>query len=319
MRLNLKKKLVHMQNMFQNEKLKKYIFNPIWWILLVIIGYAINETLDTLREKPDVTAVLEPLAKDEFGLNFPIKIINIGDKPLNELSSRIKNCYMDDYKQLQTIILMEKRASSSLRFSERQTMSTITKKLCLPEYNFSFNNCEVEFYILNSTTLYTPESNCSVYFCDFCAYSIKIKSKEMEKEKEISGWFIAPKEIKLRIIPKDNYPDIDINKLSKFSPVGFNLFSSFELCLYNETCPFYNTSNRIENKESALYSYLLQQLYPLNLTVTMPPNKKGYNYNNITFYITYTKEQEKEIFENAFNISLRGYNIRNVEVIRETS
>lgn len=301
------------------NKFIRWLLKGTWWVVLVIIGYAINETLDAVREKADVTAIQEPLTKDNFDLHFPVSIINTGDKPLSDVQTKVRTCYMNDYKELPTIPILEKGAVTSLKFSERKTMSMITKKLCLVEYNFSFNNCQIETYILNSTTLYTPETTCSVYICDFCPYSIKINSSDLEEEKQIEGWFVSPKEIKLKLTPKNSYPDVDVNKLSKFSPIGFNLFVPFELCLYNETCPFYSISNKVKNKESALYSHLLQQLYPFNVTFVAPPNEELYNYSNVTVHITYTKEQEKEILENALNIDLGGYEIRSVEVVRETS
>ena len=139
------------------------------------------------------------------------------------------------------------------------------------------------------------------------------------EEKEMNGWFVSPKEIELKITPVDQYSDIDVNNLPKFTSIGINLIIPFELCLYNETCPFYNISDRAKNKESALYKHLLDQLYPLNISITTPPNKELYNYSNITFYITYTEEQEREILENALNITLEEYKIVDVELVKVSS
>jgi len=281
------------------KNIKRY-FEKISWI---IIGILLTQAYHYITQKPDVSAVLEPFTRDDYGAFFPVKIINTGDKTLTNLHIYIKTCYMHDFKELNTIPELKKRASENLRFWDEKTISMLPKKLCLTEYNFSFNDCYVEFYILNSTSLSPVESECSIYLCDFCPYTIKITSNEFKEEKIFTHWFIAPKEIKMAIKnPKKH--QIDKSNLSKFSTsIAFNLFTSIEFCLYDANCSFMNFSSTIEDKEYGLYRYLFHNMYPLNISVTNQPNTTKYNFSNVTFLVGYTDEQEQEIMEKGFNIN----------------
>ena len=74
----------------ENKLIRVLSRSSLWIFLLIIgtiIGYAISDTIDTIREKPNVTAVLEPLTKDELGLYYPINLMYLFSKNTFFLSS----------------------------------------------------------------------------------------------------------------------------------------------------------------------------------------------------------------------------------------
>lgn len=286
-----------------NRKTKDILRKVLLFLIGTIVGIIITDSYHNITAKADVFAYFKPLTTDNLGNYFPIEIINTGDKPLKNVDIKIKTCYMDEYKTLQTVPLIDTDNIGTHRFWNEKTISMVSKKLCLKEYNFSFHNCEIYSYIVNSTTLYVPETNCSIFFCDFCPYTIKVRSDEIEDEKEFTDWFISPKEVRFTIKPGTYLSEINVSNLERFSsPLGFNIFTPLELCLYNESCPFTSISSTIRDKENYLYKYLLHNLYPFDIEAVVPPNKEVYNYSNINFSIMYTEEQEKEIIEKGFDV-----------------
>ena len=286
----------------KKEKIRENLGKILWIIIGILLGILLTEGYHYVTATSDAVAFLEPLTNDDYGAYFPVKVINTGDKTLNQNQVEVKTCYMDYYKQIGIIPKLKKGTDITLRFSEEKTMSLIPKKQCLKGYNFSFHDCEINAYIINSTNLYVPQGECSIYLCDFCSYSIKIKSDDLKEEKIFTYWFMAPKEIKMSIKPKVQLSNINITNLKKFSSlVGFNLLTPLERCLYNESCPFMEISSTIEDKETYLYKFLLHYLYPFNISVTVPPKRELYNYGNFTIFIDYTDSQKKEIFEKGFD------------------
>ena len=68
-----------MYGIMLNNKFKK----ALGWILLALLGYAINEILDFLREKPNIDFIMPTIVENDY---LPIIVDNIGQKPLKLIS-----------------------------------------------------------------------------------------------------------------------------------------------------------------------------------------------------------------------------------------
>lgn len=304
----------------QKPNYKRFIIAILLGIIVLLadsyVSFKVGQYVTNSERYADIHASFGQLSKDNFGLFFPVILTNSGTLDLNNVDIKVKTCDMENFEQLPPIKFLSKEGGiQTERFSEKNTLSAIPQKLCDPQYNFSLKNCQIDTYIINSTNLYTPEKNCSIFFCDYCQYEIKIKSPELKNEKIDSGWFISTKEVKLSIKPEKTYPEINASNLKYFSSIGFNFFSGMELCLYDINCPFYEFSKNETGAKSSFYTYLLTEFMPLNLSMSITPNRTIYHYNNVTVFISFTKAQEQEIIENALNVSFNNTEFEKIERI----
>jgi len=231
-----------------------------------VFGFYLHLYLSDLSKQPDLFASVGVLDKDEISYFFPITLINSGQKELSNVMFSFQNCYMEKPMNYKYDLMIPSQIEP-IKFRDKKTMDIITKKACMPEYNFSVNDCDVKVYKLNDTNVYVPPMNCSVYICDFCYYSLRVGSDQMNEYKNFSGRFFAPKEIRLKVAPK-TILNVSVDSLEEYSPVSFNFFNWKEICMWDGTCSVYE-----------LPDYATVPVFPMDITLNP---KDPYQTINIT-------------------------------------
>lgn len=284
----------------KNPSKSRKIFYSMISIIIFFVGVIAGAIIEynfkiNFIDKPGVYVLFGSINKDSLGYYIPIQVINSGQKVLHDVEFKVKTCYMDKFnEQSYDMIPLNNHGDYQLR--DRKTFEEIQKKWCYPDINFSFFNCDIKVYILNSTDLYIPPQNCSVYMCDLCAFQGIVNSSDLKEPKVFSSSIFSPRKIEMSVMP-DIILNVNISELEPFPQVGFNFFSGKELCILEGNC----TVSKINDDSILLYLPSL----PVNITL----NPKQYRSINFSVnYANFGKIVLEEVERGRANISCKSNN-----------
>ncbi|MCF7861833.1 hypothetical protein K9M79_06325 [Candidatus Woesearchaeota archaeon] len=278
---------------------KRVFYYTIAAILLFVFGAIAGVIVQhnfkiIFLDKPGTYVSFDFIQKDSIGYFFPIQVINTGEKVLHNVSLLTKTCYMEDY-HLEKYDEIYPGNFEEFQLRDRTTVQEFQKKWCYPDINFSFSNCDVDIFVLNTTHLYIPPQNCSIYICDICSFQANVDANEFFESKNFSESVFSPRRIDLKITPEDTKIR-NISNLNSFPEVGVNFFSGREMCVLEGNCSIAEM-----NEGSILFD-----LPKLPVELQLHPKE----YNVINFSIDYVNMGaiiSEEFKRKRINISIRCY------------
>ncbi|GBE18189.1 hypothetical protein BMS3Abin16_00781 [archaeon BMS3Abin16] len=210
-----------------NERLSFAMF---FWIISMILaaflGHYIGGYLDEQSKRPDIDFQMGTFDKDDLGFYFPLKISNIGEKPLHDIKISYQNCYMENERVYESSSLPISN-TEIFKLRDEKTNKYYLKKPLNPDLPLNVSFCLIRSYVYNSSALYVPDQNCSIFFGGLCEYKAEITSDEINKT--FSQKFFSPFEVAYKI---DSNNEIEVkNKslLEETSPIEFVSFTPYEL------------------------------------------------------------------------------------------
>ncbi len=248
-----------------NERLFiQTIIYVIFIILGGIAGHYIDDYLEEQSKRPDIDFQMGTFDKDDLGFYFPLKISNIGEKPVHNIKLSYQNCYMENERQYESSSLPISN-TESFKLRDEKTNEYYLKKPLNPALPLNIS-CLIRTYVYNSSVLYVPDQNCSIFFGGLCEYNAKITSDKINKS--FSYTFFSPFEASYRV---DSHNKIDIKDqrlLEEISPIGISIFTPYELKVLEKGEISKNTVNFSPTKPVNLIVNHKTYGPPLNVTVT---------------------------------------------------
>jgi hypothetical protein len=172
-------------NKIKNIYEKKYIKYPIkvlWWIILLFIGFYLNNLYSNLTSKPNIE-IMMPENYNQNGI-FPISLVNSGDLTLTNISVKINSPYMNaTWRNFypDDIPLKEKYV---IEYSDENTLDVAQKIDCI---NSPFNNTQngrakIRTYKnITSGEIIIPTQNYLVYMCTYSDWEIEFYSDQLNR------------------------------------------------------------------------------------------------------------------------------------------
>lgn len=206
-----------MRGIILNKKFKKVL----GWILLALLGYAINEILDFLREKPNIDFIMPTTMENDY---LPIIVDNIGQKPLKLIEIKLNSCYMQNERKTFFIEELQPNQKHTIMFKEENTINKFNKINCtdLTSINYSKEDFYIKIYRNKNTgKLIIPSQTHAYNVCGYCYWDINVTSDKLNMT--LREYTYSPIQVIQKIGDEGQTPYSE-NDLVYFETIAMNIF-----------------------------------------------------------------------------------------------
>ena len=189
----------------------KYSLRAIWWVLLLILGFMANDVYDIIKAKPSLDIIM-PLTPNDKG-EFPISIVNNGDKDLEIEKVNIQSCYMNNSRWKHYYPdNIPKSERNIIYFLDENTYNKSQRIDCVNDPLNDWENRRIDITMCRNTKTgesYIPDKNSSFTMCGFCHWDISVETNEGTFD--FYEEMFLPIDLPLEIFSEEENPLFDIN------------------------------------------------------------------------------------------------------------
>lgn len=236
--LSFWKRITGRQDPSGNRKIASLLIDILMFFVVLFVGIIAGFYINDSLIKPTANVVFHPYIEDHSYL--PIMITN-GQKPLTNITLKVKTCYMEDYKNF-SIPKLIGGEQYPIHLMDNDTLFALDKVfnsefLCNPSEDSIGIHFRIDTYKVDDE-LYIPYQKYKQYKCGYCLYEWVLESNEFSDK--FSGKFPGPIEIPqstLEVNPQDTL-NVSPEQMVPIGPIEIGFFSVCDLCemgVYNET------------------------------------------------------------------------------------